>query len=36
MAEHVDGLTDDNFSTNPIVDIIKAEMETGAKHHEFS
>ncbi len=36
MAEHVNGLTDDNFATNPIIDIIKTEMETGAKHHEFS
>jgi len=29
-------LTDDNFATNPIIGIIKSEMETGAKHHEFS
>lgn len=36
MAEHVNGLTDDTFATNPIIGIIKSEMETGAKRHEFS
>ncbi|KLF85693.1 hypothetical protein YA43_05205 [Enterobacter hormaechei subsp. steigerwaltii] len=36
MAEHVNGLTDDNFASNPIIGIIKSEMENGAKHHEFS
>lgn len=35
LAAHVNGVKNDNFSKNPIVVIIKDEIETGAKKNEF-
>ncbi len=36
LAAHVNGLTNDNYINNAIINIIKDEMENGGKKHEFS
>lgn len=35
LAAHVDGLNNENYSSNPIIDIIKDEMSNGVKRNEF-
>lgn len=36
IAQHVDGLKNDNYTTNAIISIIKDEIENGSKKNEFN
>ena len=36
IAQHVDGLKNDNYISNPIITLIKDEIENGRKKHEFN